>query len=146
MPSRQGVHCPQDSWAKNRTIRSAARTTQVVSSMTTTAPDPSIEPALAVSSLVTGRSRWSAGHEPGSGGSARDPGLELAIVADASGDVVDHLPPGEAVGQFVIAGLAHVTRDREQECAGVGRVTESLEVVDPPARGCRAGSRGSRRC
>src|SRR3984957_18910045 len=49
-PSRHGVHCPQDSREKNLVIRQAARTTQVVESMTTTEPEPSIEPASPTSS------------------------------------------------------------------------------------------------
>ncbi len=44
VPSRQGVHWPQDSRSKKRTRRQAARTMQVVSSMTTIDPEPSIEP------------------------------------------------------------------------------------------------------
>src|ERR1035441_4476325 len=44
-PSRHGVHCPHDSRKKNLVIRHAARTAQVVESMTTTDPEPSIEPS-----------------------------------------------------------------------------------------------------
>ena len=47
VPSRQGVHWPQDSWLKNLARRAAARTMQVVSSITITAAEPSMEPALA---------------------------------------------------------------------------------------------------
>src|SRR5487761_1970969 len=43
-PSRHGVHCPHDSREKNLVMRHAARTTQLVSSMTTIDPEPSIEP------------------------------------------------------------------------------------------------------
>ena len=58
-PSRHGVHWPHDSREKNLVIRQAARTAQVWSSMTTTEPDPSIEPASATSSWPRGRSIWS---------------------------------------------------------------------------------------
>ena len=44
---------------KKRVIRHAARTTQVVSSMTTIEPEPSIEPASPTSSWPSGRSRCS---------------------------------------------------------------------------------------
>ena len=59
VPSRQGVHWPQDSWEKNRTRARAAATTSVVSSMTITAPEPSMVPRRAASSMVTGSSRCS---------------------------------------------------------------------------------------
>ena len=49
-PSRHGVHWPQDSREKNLVMRQAARTTQVAESMTTIAPEPSIEPAAPTSS------------------------------------------------------------------------------------------------
>ncbi len=40
VPSRQGVHWPQDSWAKNFASRATERTMQVVSSITMTAAEP----------------------------------------------------------------------------------------------------------
>ena len=45
VPSRHGVHLPHDSCSKNSVVTSALRTMQVVSSMKTTAPEPSIVPA-----------------------------------------------------------------------------------------------------
>src|SRR4029450_10584410 len=45
VPSRQGVHLPHDSRAKNRTTRQAALTASVVSSMTTMAPEPRLAAA-----------------------------------------------------------------------------------------------------
>jgi hypothetical protein len=58
-PSRHGVHLPHDSRAKNRTMRHAALTTSVVSSITTMAPDPSIDPAAPTAPVSSGRSRCS---------------------------------------------------------------------------------------
>ena len=58
-PRGQGVHFPHDSRAKNRTIRHAAFTMSVVSSITTMAPEPSMEPALSTVGLSSGRSRCS---------------------------------------------------------------------------------------
>ncbi|MBA7658041.1 hypothetical protein ES703_65989 [subsurface metagenome] len=47
VPSRHGVHLPHDSaWVKLRKNR-AISTMQVVSSMTTIPPEPTIEPSLA---------------------------------------------------------------------------------------------------
>ena len=45
VPSRHGAHLPQDSREKNLTTLWHALTMSVFSSMTTIAPDPSIEPA-----------------------------------------------------------------------------------------------------
>ncbi len=59
VPSRQGVHLPQDSRAKKRTTRWQARTASVSSSITTMAPEPSIEPALPTAPASSGRSRCS---------------------------------------------------------------------------------------
>ena len=59
VPSRHGVHLPHDSRAKNRTIRHAALTASVVSSMTTMAPEPSIDPAAPTAPASSGRSRCS---------------------------------------------------------------------------------------
>jgi hypothetical protein len=59
VPSRHGVHLPHDSWAKKRTIRAHAFTASVVWSMTTTAPEPSMEPALSTVAFDSGRSRCS---------------------------------------------------------------------------------------
>ena len=81
-PSRQGVHWPQDSRAKNLVIRQAARTMQVVVSMTTIEPEPSIEPASPTSSCPSGRSRWSGPNH----GAETPPGMKaftLAAAADA---------------------------------------------------------------
>src|ERR1017187_6610771 len=55
-PSRHGVHWPHDSRKKNLVMRQDARTAQVVSSMTTTEPEPSIEPAAPTSSWPSGMS------------------------------------------------------------------------------------------
>src|SRR5205823_186844 len=55
-PSRHGVHWPHDSWWKKRVMRQAARTAQVVSSMTTIDPEPSMDPALPTSSWSRGMS------------------------------------------------------------------------------------------
>ena len=49
VPSRQGEHCPQDSWAKKRTADASASTMDVVSSITITPPDPAMVPASAAS-------------------------------------------------------------------------------------------------
>ena len=40
VPSRHGVHWPQDSWAKNFASRATSCTMQVVSSITMTAAEP----------------------------------------------------------------------------------------------------------
>ena len=50
VPSRQGVHLPQDSsWMKSMKNR-AMSTMQVSSSMTITPPEPMIAPTLAIAS------------------------------------------------------------------------------------------------
>ena len=59
VPSRQGVHLPQDSRAKKRTTRRQALTASVVSSITTMAPEPSIEPAPPTTRPSSGRSTCS---------------------------------------------------------------------------------------
>jgi hypothetical protein len=67
VPSRHGVHLPHDSRAKKRTTRRQAFTASVVSSMTTIAPEPSIEPAPPTGRASRGRSRCSSknhGAEP----------------------------------------------------------------------------------
>src|ERR671916_857321 len=57
VPSRHGVHLPHDSRAKKRTTRQAALTASVVSSITTMAPEPSIDPAAPTAPASSGRSR-----------------------------------------------------------------------------------------
>ncbi len=59
VPSRHGEHLPHDSRAKNRTMRSAAFTMSVVSSITTMAPEPSMDPALPTAPASSGMSRCS---------------------------------------------------------------------------------------
>ena len=56
-PSRQGVHCPQDSRWKKRVIRHPTRTGHVVSSIAVMAPEPAMEPASAIFSLARKTSR-----------------------------------------------------------------------------------------
>ena len=60
VPSRQGVHWPHDSWLKNLASRATERTMQVESSITITAAEPSIEPALVMVSKSSARCAWSA--------------------------------------------------------------------------------------
>jgi len=73
VPSRQGEHFPQDSRAKNRTIRRQAFTASVVSSMTTIAPDPSIEPAAPTVRPSSGRSTCSGKNQ----GAEAPPGMNI---------------------------------------------------------------------
>ena len=77
-PSRHGVHWPHDSREKNLVIRQAARTTQVAESMTTTEPEPSMEPASPTSSWPSGRSSWSGPNH----GAETPPGMNaLSVLA-----------------------------------------------------------------
>ena len=73
VPSRQGVHLPQDSRAKKRTRRRAASTASVVSSITTTAPEPSIDPASPTGLASSGRSRCSGKNQ----GAEPPPGMNV---------------------------------------------------------------------
>ena len=57
-PTRQGTHLPHDSSRKNRSTFVAAASRSVPSAITTSAPDPSIEPALARSAKSSGTSIW----------------------------------------------------------------------------------------
>ena len=59
VPSRHGVHLPQDSRAKNRTRRRQAFTMSVSSSNTTMAPEPSMVPSLPTAPASRGTSRCS---------------------------------------------------------------------------------------
>ena len=59
VPSRHGVHLPHDSRAKNRTILQHAATMSVDWSITTMAPEPSIDPALSTVGLSSAMSRCS---------------------------------------------------------------------------------------
>src|SRR5947209_18869679 len=71
VPSRHGVHLPQDSCRKNSDHFLVARTTQSSSSKICTAEVPFIEPAFATESKSSGRS-WcspvSSGHDAPPGG------------------------------------------------------------------------------
>ena len=83
VPSRHGVHLPHDSRAKNRTSRRQAATASVVSSITTMAPEPSIEPAAPTGRPSSAMSRCS-GKNHGRRGAAGDERLELVAAADAA--------------------------------------------------------------
>ena len=76
VPSRHGVHFPHDSRAKNRTTLWQALTTSVVSSMTTMAPEPSMEPAWSTVVFSSGRSRCSSKNH----GADAPPGMNVLRV------------------------------------------------------------------
>ena len=84
-PSRHGVHWPHDSRKKNLVMRQAARTAQVWSSITTTEPEPSMEPAAADLVLAEGQVDL-VGPEPRGRDAAGDEGLQLAAVGDAAAE------------------------------------------------------------
>ncbi len=63
-PSRQGVHQPQDSRAKNRSRLTSTPTGQVWSSSTIMVPVPSRLPALSTESKSIGRSSCSGMRKP----------------------------------------------------------------------------------
>ncbi len=75
---------------------------QVSSSITTTPPEPSIEPALASESKSMATSHFF-GLQHRAGRSAGDHGLQLLAAADAAADFVDHPPEVEAHRQLVDA-------------------------------------------
>ena len=56
LPTRQGTHLPQLSWRKKPSTFVAAASRFVESSITTSAPDPSIEPAFGSASKSSGTS------------------------------------------------------------------------------------------
>ena len=58
-PTRHGTHLPHDSSRKNRSVFVAAASRSVPSAITTTAPEPSIEPAAASVSKSSAASRSS---------------------------------------------------------------------------------------
>ena len=64
---------------------------QVLSSITTTALDPSIEPAWAQASLVMGRSMWSAGTNQGAEAPPGIHAFSFAVVAHPPRHFVDQL-------------------------------------------------------
>ena len=64
---------PHDSRAKKRTTRRQARTASVVSSMTTIAPEPSIEPAPPTTRPSSGRSTCSGKNQ----GAEAPPGMNI---------------------------------------------------------------------
>ena len=106
-PSRHGVHWPHDSREKNLVMRQAARTVQVWSSMTTTEPEPSMEPAVGHLVLAEGQVDL-VGPEPRGRHAAGDERLELPAVRDAA---AEH----RGVDQVAEGGLDHL----ELEDAGV---------------------------
>src|SRR5208282_3084044 len=53
-----GTHLPQDSFRKNRSTFVAAASRSVPSASTTSAPEPSIDPARASKSKSSGTSSW----------------------------------------------------------------------------------------
>ena len=59
VPSRQGVHWPQDSWAKKTATERAKSTAQTLSSITSMVPEPKAPPTLAMPKSM-GTSRASA--------------------------------------------------------------------------------------
>ncbi len=57
-PTRHGTHLPQDSLRKKRSTFVAAASRSVPSAMTTSAPEPSIDPAAASVLKSSGTSSW----------------------------------------------------------------------------------------
>ena len=89
VPSRHGVHLPQLSRAKNRTMRQQAFTMSVVSSMITMAPEPSMDPARSTVGLSSGRSICSSVNQgadapPGMNALSRRPGSSPLQYSGAS--------------------------------------------------------------
>ncbi len=67
VPTLHGTHLPQDSSAVNSRKNLAVLTIQVLSSITTIPPDPTIAPVFSMASYVTGISRNSSGMQPPEG-------------------------------------------------------------------------------
>ena len=66
-PTRQGVHCPQDSLSKKRSMLSAASRALSRSESTTTAAEPMKEPCGCSVSKSSGTSESDAGRRPEDG-------------------------------------------------------------------------------
>ena len=134
-PSRHGVHWPQDSRWKKRVILHAARTTQVVSSITTTDAGPEHRAGLADRVLVETELEV-LGAEPRRRDAAGDERLQLAAVRDPAAErgVVDQVAKG---------------RLRHLELVPAGAVDPTGQGEEPRARsrGLRRGRRRPRpRC
>src|SRR5690606_22840910 len=71
------------------------------------------------------------GGEPGCGGAAGNPHLQFVAVADAAADLFEQLPPGDAVGQLVVAGAVDVPGQGDHERARVLGMAQALVPVDP---------------
>src|SRR5687768_17712185 len=66
-PTRHGTHLPHDSLRKNLTAFSAMSSMHARSSQTTTAPEPTVEPAFCIAAQSIGKSRDVAGKYPAAG-------------------------------------------------------------------------------
>ena len=124
-PSRHGVHCPHDSRQKNRVIRHAARTTQVVSSITTIEPDPSMDPASPTSSWPRGRSRCSGPNH----GADTPPGM-MALSGAVAGDAAAESGVEHEVAE---GGLHHLHLVHSRDCARARPGANRRVPVERPA-------------
>ena len=131
VPSRQGVHCPHDSCAKNRAVIQAARTMQVVSSMTIGVPVPKSEPARVRESKSIGMS-ISSPRSTGAGGAARDHALHRAPAGDPLAVFVDQLAKGDAHGQLEDARLHDVPAQAVELGAAVPLGADAFEPLPAP--------------
>ena len=125
VPSRQGVHWPQLSWAKNRQLLCRKSTIDTVSSSTTTAAVPRPrQPTLPGPVKSSGVSNSASVSRP----MLMPPGiaaLAFAALPHAAAVLVDQLAAGDAQRRFVAAGLVDVAAEAIQlraVAAGIARV------------------------
>ena len=127
-PSRQGVHQPHDSWAKNCIMLSVMPTGQVWSSSSTSVPVPR---RLWTSSMVEkprGTSILSAGTNEGRG-AARADGAQRVPGQHAAGVHLDELPHRHAHRELEAAGVGHAAGDAEDLGAALVDDGEALPPV-----------------
>ena len=102
VPMRQGIVLPHASSLSNRVSSAARSTMQVVSSMTSTVPEPRMAPAASSSAWPSGRVERVRRQEP-AGGTAHEHRLERA--GRAAARLVDDVPQGRAHGHLGDARL-----------------------------------------
>ena len=120
VPSRQGVHWPQDSWLKNLARRATERTMQTVSSITMIAAEPSMEPALATRVEV----HLDVDLDAVRIGAEAPPGMTALSLPcrHMPPAAVEHLAEGDADRVLVDAGPLDVAGDGVELGAGVALV------------------------
>ena len=90
VPTRQGMHLPQDSSMQNSMKKRATSTMQEVSSITIMPPDPMIEPTWRKRLVIDGHVEELLG-DAAAGGPAGLHGFELLPIGNAAADVEDDL-------------------------------------------------------